>query len=60
MTKHLPIKLLLVALSLSVSGCAIFKPQDKKSTAQTSEKPESKDKNGIKAYDKVITKNAKS
>src|SRR5680860_904847 len=60
MTKHLPIKLLLVALSLSVSGCAVFKPQDKKSTAQTSEKPESKDKNGIKAYDKVITKNAKS
>lgn len=60
MTKHLPIKLLLVALSLSLTGCAIFQPKNKKSTVQTSEKPESKDKNGIKAYDKVITKNAKS
>jgi hypothetical protein len=60
MTKHLPIKLLLVALSLSVSGCAVFQPNNKKGTAQTSEKPDSKDKNGIKPYDKVITKNAKS
>ncbi|MFO7720444.1 MAG: zinc-dependent metalloprotease [Gillisia sp.] len=60
MTKHFSYKLLLVALSLSVSGCAVFQPQDKKGTAQTSEKPEANDKNGIKAYDKVITKNAKS
>lgn len=60
MTKHLPIKLLLVALSLSISGCAVFQPQNKKSTAQTSEKPESKDKNGIKPYAQVITKNAKT
>ena len=60
MTKHFSYKLLLVALSLSVSGCAVFQPKDKKGTAQTSEKPESKDKNGIKPYNKVITKDAKS
>ena len=60
MTKQFSYKLLLVALSLSVSGCAVFQPNDKKGTAQTSEKPESKDKNGIKPYNKVITKDAKS
>ena len=60
MTKQFSYKLLLVALSLSVSGCAVFQSQDKKGTAQTSEKPEANDKNGIKAYDKVITKNAKT
>lgn len=60
MTKQFSYKLLLVALSLSVSGCAVFQPKDKKGTAQTSEKPESKDKNGLKPYNKVITKDAKS
>ncbi|CAM4317777.1 zinc-dependent metalloprotease [Gillisia limnaea] len=60
MTKQFSYKLLLVALSLSVSGCAVFQPKDKKGTAQTSEKSDSKDKNGIKPYDKVITKEAKS
>ncbi|MFN4761703.1 zinc-dependent metalloprotease [Gillisia sp. Q332] len=60
MTKQFSYKLLLVALSLSVSGCAVFQPKDKKGTAQTSEKAESKDKNGIKPYNKVITKDAKS
>ncbi|MGM1057384.1 MAG: zinc-dependent metalloprotease [Bacteroidota bacterium] len=60
MTKQFSYKLLLVALSLSVSGCAVFQPDDKKGTAQTSEKPESKDKNGLKPYNKVITKDAKS
>jgi hypothetical protein len=60
MTKQFSYKVLLVALSLSVSGCAVFQPKEKKASAQASEKPESKDKNGIKPYDKVITKEAKS
>ncbi len=60
MTKQFSHKLLLIALSLSVSSCAVFQPKDKKATAQASEKPESKDKNGIKPFDKVITKDAKS
>lgn len=60
MTKQFSYKLLLVALSLSVSGCAVFQPKGKKATAQTSEKPASKDKNGIKPYNKVITNDAKS
>jgi len=47
-------------LSLSVSGCAVFQPKEKKATAQASEKPDSKDKNGIKPYNKVIPKEAKS
>jgi len=60
MTKQFSHKLLLIALSLSVSGCAVFQPKEKKASAQTAAKPESKDKNGIKPYDKVITKEAKS
>ncbi|CAM4276015.1 zinc-dependent metalloprotease [Gillisia hiemivivida] len=60
MTKQFSHKLLLIALSISVSGCAVFQPKDKKASAQTAAKSESKDKNGIKPYDKVITKEAKS
>lgn len=60
MTKHFSFKLLLVALSLSVSGCAVFQPKEKKGVAQTSEKSESKDNSGIKPYSKVIPKTAKS
>lgn len=60
MTKHFLFKLMLVALYLSVSGCAVFQPKGKKGVAQTSEKSESEDKNGIKPYNKVITKDAKS
>ncbi|MGB8704728.1 MAG: hypothetical protein WCD31_06845, partial [Gillisia sp.] len=60
MTKHFSLRLLLVALSISVSGCAVFKPAPKKGMAQTSEKSEKKDKNGIKPYSSVITKEAKS
>ncbi len=60
MTKQFSYKLLLIALSISVSGCAVFQPKEKKASAQTATKSESKDKNGIKAYDKVITKEAKS
>lgn len=62
MTKQFSYKLLIVALSLSVSGCAVFQSKDKKasSEASASAKPESQDKNGIKPYDKVITKAAKT
>ena len=62
MTKQFSYKLLIVALSLSVSGCAVFQSKDKSATAAASSaaKPESQDKNGIKPYDKVITKNAKT
>ena len=60
MTKQFSYKLLLIALSISVSGCAVFQPKDKKATVQASAKSESKDKTGIKPYDKVITKEAKS
>ncbi len=60
MTRHLSLRLLLVALSISVSSCAVFKPAPKKGMAQTSEKSEKKDKNGIKPYSSVITKEAKS
>ncbi len=60
MTKHFSNKLLIVALSISVSGCAVFQSKDKKGPATASEQPAAKDKNGIKAYNKVITKDAKS
>lgn len=62
MTKQFSYKLLIVALSLSVSGCAVFQPKDKKASSEASSaaKPESQDKNGIKPYDKVITKAAKT
>ncbi|MGB7842739.1 MAG: zinc-dependent metalloprotease [Salinimicrobium sp.] len=51
--------LAIVCFSFSLTSCAVFQaPKDKKAagTAETSEK----DNNGIKAYDKVITKKAKS
>ena len=60
MTQKFSSKLLLVALSLSVSGCAIFQPKTKKAPAGTTETAAPKDKNGIKPYNQVITKNAKS
>ncbi|UJH89810.1 zinc-dependent metalloprotease [Antarcticibacterium sp. 1MA-6-2] len=60
MTKQFSTRLLLVALSISVSGCAVFQKKDSKSAAATTEKPESQNKNGIKPYSKVITKNAKT
>ncbi len=63
MTKQISYKLLIVALSLSVSGCAVFQSRDKKApaaAASTAAKPESQDKNGIKPYNSVITKNAKT
>ncbi|APG61092.1 zinc-dependent metalloprotease [Christiangramia salexigens] len=62
MIKKQSLRLLLLALSLSVSGCAVFNP-DKKSdsaTAAANGEDAKKDKNGIKPYAKVITKDAKS
>jgi len=60
MTKQFSYKLLLVVLSISVSGCAVFQPQAKKASATASEQPAAKDNNGIKPYSKVIPKTAKS
>ncbi len=57
MTKSLSHKLLLITLSLSVSGCAVFQPNKKEDAQASSEK---KDENGLKPYKKVITKEAKS
>ena len=57
MTKRLTYKLLLVALSVSVSSCGIFQP---KSTADSSKKEASKKKGDFEPYAKVITKDAKS
>ncbi len=59
MTKHFSNKLLIVALSFSVSGCAVFQSKDK-TPATASEQPADKEKNGLKPYNKVITKDAKS
>ncbi len=58
MIKNQSLKLLLLALSLSVSSCAVFQKQEKAPT--TTENDSKKDKNGLKPYDKVITKDAKS
>ena len=60
MTNQLPLKLLIATFCLSISSCAIFQPQNKDSTVQNSEKSNSKAKEVIKAYDKIITKNAKT
>ncbi|MDX1545280.1 MAG: DUF5118 domain-containing protein, partial [Christiangramia sp.] len=58
MIKNQSLKLLLLALSLSVSSCAVFQKQEK--APATASNDSKKDKNGIKPYDKVITKDAKS
>lgn len=60
MIKNFSHKLLLLALSISVSGCAVFQTKAKKAPATASEQPAGKDKNGIKPYNKVITKDAKT
>ncbi|TRO67049.1 zinc-dependent metalloprotease [Christiangramia sabulilitoris] len=60
MIKKQSLRLLILALSLSVSGCAVFQP-NKKADAKTAATDNSKkDKNGLKPYNKVITKDAKS
>lgn len=51
--------MLLLALSLSVSGCAVFQTDKKNASTETAEK-DSKKENGVKPYDKVITKEAKT
>ncbi len=61
MTRKVSLKLLIVALSISVSGCAVFQQKEKKGTpTAATEKPESGNKNGIKPYSKVIPKTAKT
>ncbi|MFD0977686.1 zinc-dependent metalloprotease [Salinimicrobium gaetbulicola] len=58
MNNRLLFRLVIVCLSFSITSCAVFQPEKAKKTAAA--KPDSKDKNGIKAFDKVITKDAKS
>ncbi|MHA6278550.1 zinc-dependent metalloprotease [Salinimicrobium sp. CAU 1759] len=59
MNNRLLFRLVIVFFSFSITSCAVFQPEkDKKATATA--KPSEKDKNGIKPYDKVITKKAKS
>lgn len=58
MNNRLLFRLVIVCLSFSITSCAVFQPEKTKKTAAA--KPEKKDKNGIKAFDKVITKDAKS
>ena len=52
-------RLVIVFFSFSITSCAVFQPEKDKKTAAAKDSSE-KDKNGIKAYDKVITKKAKS
>lgn len=60
MIKKQGLRLMLVALSLSVSSCAVFQPNKKASeTAKSDENGEKKD-GDLKPYAKVITKDAKS
>ncbi|MBO2544184.1 zinc-dependent metalloprotease [Salegentibacter sp. BDJ18] len=58
MTKRFTHKLFLVALSVSVSSCAVFQPN--KSSADASKEEASKKKGDLEPYTKVITKDAKS
>ena len=60
MIKNQSFKLMLIALSLSVSSCAVFQKQDKKDAKTASSEESKKDKDGMKPYAKVITKDAKS
>ncbi|MDT0686192.1 zinc-dependent metalloprotease [Autumnicola psychrophila] len=59
MIKNFSYKALLVALSVSVSGCAVFQA-GKTENAQTSENTEAKSKDKLKPYKKVITKEART
>lgn len=58
MTKGFTNKLFLIALSVSVSSCAVFQPE--KSSADASKKEASKKNGDLEPYTKVITKDAKS
>lgn len=59
MNNRLLLRLLIVFISFSMTSCAVFQPEKDSKTAATA-KPSEKDKNGIKPYSKVITKDAKS
>lgn len=59
MSKIFSHKLLLIAFSLSVSSCAVFQPETNNDPSAAADKGE-KNGNGVKPYDKVITKDAKS
>ncbi|MDT0650682.1 zinc-dependent metalloprotease [Autumnicola edwardsiae] len=60
MIKHFSYKALLVALSVSVSGCAVFQAGSTESSEEVSKNSEAKNKDKLKPYNKVITKDAKS
>ncbi|WP_424495252.1 zinc-dependent metalloprotease [Salinimicrobium sp. GXAS 041] len=59
MNNRLLHRLGVVFLAFSISSCAVFQSDKSKTTADSGQKP-SKDKNGIKDYNKVITKEAKT
>ncbi len=59
MNNRLLFRLVIVFFSFSITSCAVFQSDKDKKTAATA-KPAEKDKNGIKSYDKVITKKAKT
>ena len=60
MNNRLLYRLAIVCFSFSLTSCAVFQPGKDKKAAVTAAKPSEKDKNGIKPYDKVITKKAKT
>ena len=59
MNNRLMFRLVIVFFSFTMTSCAVFQPEKDKKAATTAT-PEGKGKNGMKPYDKVITKNAKS
>ena len=52
--------LLLGVLTLSSSGCGVFKSSKKQNTKSSSSAPKKSNKGGVKPYSKVITKDAKT
>ena len=61
MNNRLFLRLVIVFFSFSVTGCAVFNSdKGKKTAAASNAAPQDKDKNGIKPYSKVITKEAKT
>ncbi|SDS52302.1 zinc-dependent metalloprotease [Gramella sp. MAR_2010_147] len=60
MIKKQGLRLVLVALSLSVSGCAVFQPNSKASDSAKKEENGEKKDGDLKPYAKVITKDARS
>ena len=59
MNNRLIFRLVIVFFSFSIMSCAVFQPE-KKQQPVAAAKPAEKDKNGIKAYNQVITKKAKT